>query len=70
MESQARGKTSHAVSEAVSISPQCGIHLCMTGELLDREFLADGQFQPDLAITNCGHGLSVVFNVLLTFFKV
>lgn len=36
MESQARGKTSHAVSEAASKSLQCGIHLSKKeGELLD-----------------------------------
>ncbi len=36
MESQARGKTSHAASEAASKSLQCGIHLLKKeGELVD-----------------------------------
>lgn len=39
MESQARDKTSHAVSEAASISLQCGIHLLQKeGELRDLSF--------------------------------
>ena len=44
MESQARGRTFHAASEAASISLQCGIHLFTTeGKLLDLYFLPDQQ---------------------------
>lgn len=63
MESQARDKTSHAASEAASISPQCGIHLLKKeGELLDLKFfLANWQQPPDLDTNTMSFLLSQSF---------
>lgn len=45
MESQAKDKTFHAVSEAALISLQCGFHLFKRGDVL--QFLKKIFWQPD-----------------------
>lgn len=53
MESQAKDKTFHAVSEAALISLQCGFHLFKRDVLqLKKIFLAARQYQPNLAKKN------------------
>lgn len=53
MESQAKDKTFHAVSEAALISLQCGFHLFKRDVLqLKKNFLAARQYQPNLAKKN------------------
>lgn len=52
MESQAKDKTFHAVSEAALISLQCGFHLFKRGDVLQfkkKIILAAQQYQPNLA---------------------